>query len=99
MPDVPGPCGRAGLPVRKMITPEPCLSIWLATARAVMKLDRKTVFTGVMNCSIAKSTIAGMATCTLTAHDGDHAEPKRHPPTVTSTSGARHGRTSHSRLG
>jgi len=25
-----------GLPVRKMITPEPCLSIWRATALAVM---------------------------------------------------------------
>jgi hypothetical protein len=32
------------------------VSIWPTTARAVLQLDRKTVFTGVMNCSIAKST-------------------------------------------
>ncbi len=55
MPDVPGPCGRAGLPVRKTITPEPCLSICRAALRAVMNWDCSTVSTASMNSPIGTS--------------------------------------------
>src|SRR5207249_10925274 len=37
----PGTCARAGLPVTKMITPECCLIIRRAAARAVIKRDFK----------------------------------------------------------
>ncbi len=33
MPDAPGPCGRAGIPVKETTTPEPCLRIWRAAER------------------------------------------------------------------
>src|SRR6516165_12204967 len=39
----PGTCGRAGLPVTKMMTPERCLIMWRATARPVIKRDRTIV--------------------------------------------------------
>jgi hypothetical protein len=53
---VPGPCGRAGLPVRKMITPEPCFTMRRAAAVAVLKFDLNTASTATMNRSVERST-------------------------------------------
>src|SRR5499427_7592926 len=52
----PGTCGRAGLPVTRMITPECALIIWRAAARAVMKRDLTIVVRGTMNSSTGRST-------------------------------------------
>jgi hypothetical protein len=57
-PEVVGVCGRAGLPVRKMITPEPRSSMWRAAALAVLNWAFKTVFAGSMNSSTGRSTAA-----------------------------------------
>src|SRR5215469_681122 len=52
----PGTCGRAGLPVTRMITPERCLIMWRAAARPVIKRDLTIVASGTMNSSTGKST-------------------------------------------